>query len=96
MPALTVSSRSKLERASPDDDPLTRALAPPWNESPAERDARLRNEAAAKAHSDAIDADLEKQRATEKRGPKPLKVLLLGEYAGILLVVLPHIRYHST
>ena len=35
-------------------------------------------EQAAKATSDSIDADLEKLVMSEKRGPKPIKILLLG------------------
>lgn len=59
-----------------DNDPL--AIRPPLYESSEERNARLRMEQAAKAISDNIDADLEKSVISEKRGPKPIKILLLG------------------
>ena len=57
-------------------DPLT--IRPPPYESTEERNERLRMEQAAKATSDNIDADLEKLVMSEKRGPKPIKILLLG------------------
>ena len=59
-----------------DNDPL--AIRPPPYESSEERTERLRMEQAAKATSDSIDADLEKLVMSEKRGPKPMKILLLG------------------
>jgi guanine nucleotide-binding protein subunit alpha len=61
-----------------DTDPLAKVLEPPPNESPAEREARLFDEANAKRVSDSIDEELERQRMAEKRGPKAIKVLLLG------------------
>ena len=59
-----------------DNDPL--AIRPPLYESTEERNERLRMEQAAKVVSDNIDADLEKSVMSEKRGPKPIKILLLG------------------
>jgi guanine nucleotide-binding protein alpha-1 subunit len=59
-------------------DPLIKVLEPPPNESYAERQARLLEEAKAKRLSDSIDDELEKQRLAEKRGPRAAKVLLLG------------------
>ena len=59
-----------------DNDPLT--IRPPPYESSVERNERLRREQAAKTTSDNIDADLEKLVMSEKRGPKPIKILLLG------------------
>lgn len=61
------------------DDPLTAALAPPENESPAEREQRLKFELDAKRRSDAIDDEIDKQRSADKKAPKPIQVLLLGE-----------------
>ncbi len=61
-----------------DSDPLTAVLAPPPNESPADRESRLRAEAEAKRISDAIDEELQAQAKAEKKAPKPIKVLLLG------------------
>jgi guanine nucleotide-binding protein subunit alpha len=52
-------------------------LEPP-NESPAERQARLLDEAKAKRLSDSIDDELEKQRIADQKRPRGLKVLLLG------------------
>ncbi|KAG2367170.1 guanine nucleotide binding protein, alpha subunit [Suillus spraguei] len=69
---------SKRQRVS-DDDPLTRALAPPTYETPAERDERLAAELEAKRVSDAIDDELNKQRISDKKGPKAIKILLLGQ-----------------
>lgn len=67
------------ERMLSSDDPLTRALAPPPNESPQERTARLAAAAEAKRISDMIDEELARQRAAEKKGQRPVKILLLGE-----------------
>lgn len=64
-----------------DEDPLSRVLAPPLNETPADREARLLAEAEAKRISDAIDEELQQQHRAEKKGPKPIKVLLLGEWS---------------
>jgi guanine nucleotide-binding protein alpha-1 subunit len=59
-----------------DNDPL--ALHPPPSETTEERNTRLRREQEAQAVSDKIDADLERSLMSEKRGPKPIKILLLG------------------
>ncbi|EGO29383.1 hypothetical protein SERLADRAFT_457028 [Serpula lacrymans var. lacrymans S7.9] len=69
---------SKAFRSS-DDDPLARAIAPPLNESLAEREVRIHEEQEAKRISDAIDDELNRQRQAEKKGPKPIKILLLGQ-----------------
>lgn len=60
---------------SAEDDPLTRAMAPPPNETIQERDARIHKEREAKRVSDEIDEELKKG---QKKGPKPVKILLLG------------------
>ncbi|KAG8216486.1 guanine nucleotide binding protein, alpha subunit [Butyriboletus roseoflavus] len=62
-----------------DDDPLTRAIAPPPNETSAEREQRIAAEQEAKRVSDAIDEELNRQRIADKRNPKPVKILLLGQ-----------------
>ena len=62
-------------------DPLDMALRPPENESDDDRKARLSAEEEAKKVSDMIDEELKAQERAEKRGPKPIKVLLLGECA---------------
>ncbi|KAG0698709.1 guanine nucleotide binding protein, alpha subunit [Suillus ampliporus] len=46
---------------------------------PAEREHRLAVEQEAKRVSDAIDEELNRQRISEKRGPKAIKILLLGQ-----------------
>jgi hypothetical protein len=66
------------------DDPLTAALAPPQNESQEDREQRLRAELEAKRRSDAIDDEIDRQRSVDKKGVKPIKVLLLGEALAIL------------
>lgn len=60
-----------------DDDPLS--LRPPIFETHDERTARLAIEGRAKAVSDGIDEELEKARALERKGPKAIKILLLGQ-----------------
>ncbi|EDR12566.1 guanine nucleotide-binding protein alpha-4 subunit [Laccaria bicolor S238N-H82] len=62
-----------------EDDPLTNAIKPPPDETPEERQRRLRSEQDAKAISDSIDKELESQRASERNGQKPVKILLLGQ-----------------
>lgn len=59
-------------------DPLDMALRPPENESDEDRTARLSAEEEAKKVSDMIDEELKAQERAEKRGPKPIKILLLG------------------
>ena len=61
-----------------DDDPLSHVLAPPPNESPEDRKARLEAEAQAKAISDRIDAELQEELRAEKKSARPIKILLLG------------------
>ncbi|KAG6379714.1 guanine nucleotide binding protein, alpha subunit [Boletus reticuloceps] len=65
-------------RRHKDDDPLTRAIAPPPNETPTERELRMAAEQEAKRVSDAIDDELNRQRIAEKKSPRPVKILLLG------------------
>ncbi|KAF8577131.1 G-alpha-domain-containing protein [Ramaria rubella] len=60
------------------DDPLSRALQPPPDETPAEREDRIRAEREAKRVSDEIDEELRKERAAAKR-KKIVRVLLLGQ-----------------
>ncbi|KAF9261998.1 G-alpha-domain-containing protein [Marasmius fiardii PR-910] len=62
-----------------EEDPLTRAILPPLNESPEARQARERAEAEAKRINDEIDEQLKKERDNEKRRKKPVKLLLLGQ-----------------
>jgi guanine nucleotide-binding protein alpha-1 subunit len=70
-----------------DDDPLAHAIAPPPNESPEARQARVNLEKKAKLRSDAIDEELNRQRSAEKKGGKPIKVLLLGAFLSLSLFI---------
>jgi len=72
MPATVIGHKWNAD----DDDPLV--LRPPLSETMEERNVRLATEQEAKAVSDKIDADLEKTVVSEKKGPKPIKILLLG------------------
>ncbi|KAJ3782201.1 guanine nucleotide binding protein, alpha subunit [Lentinula aff. detonsa] len=69
---------SRIYDASDDWDPLTNAISPPPDESAQEREDRIKQELEAKQKSDAIDEDLNRQRVLERKGPKPVRVLLLG------------------
>ncbi|TFY82532.1 hypothetical protein EWM64_g1482 [Hericium alpestre] len=62
-----------------DKDPLSIAWAPPANETPEEKAARLEREAAAQRVSDAIDESLKAESAALKKRPKAIKLLLLGQ-----------------
>ncbi|KZT43701.1 guanine nucleotide binding protein, alpha subunit [Sistotremastrum suecicum HHB10207 ss-3] len=68
----TVSRRRSIS------DPLAFALLPPPNETPAEREQRLRREAEAKKVNDDIDDMLKAERAAQKKR-KEVKILLLGQ-----------------
>ncbi|CDO77487.1 hypothetical protein BN946_scf184902.g21 [Trametes cinnabarina] len=61
-----------------DEDPLSRLLAPPPNESPEEREIRLKLEAEARLRSERIDEQLRAEKAALKKN-RPVKVLLLGQ-----------------
>ncbi len=54
-------------------------LRPPLDETPAQRDARIRAEQNAKRVSDAIDEQLRTERAGLKRSRPDVKILLLGQ-----------------
>ncbi len=60
------------------EDPLTRALAPPPDETPEQREVRLNKEAEAQRVSDLIDESLRAERTAWKKR-KVMKVLLLGQ-----------------
>ncbi|KAF5359996.1 hypothetical protein D9758_007631 [Tetrapyrgos nigripes] len=70
---------SRIRSPIDEGDPLTLAMAPPEDESQLQKELRLQMEAEAKKRSDAIDEELERQRQAEKRNPKPVRVLLLGQ-----------------
>ena len=67
------------------DDPLTRAIAPPPDETSEERDLRIAAELEAERVSDAIDDELNRQRIADEKNPKPVKILLLGALSAPLL-----------
>lgn len=60
-------------------DPLTAALLPPTNESPIERDLRLKAEIDAKKVSDNIDEMIRQERSEQKKTKAEVNVLLLGQ-----------------
>ncbi|KAH8824047.1 guanine nucleotide binding protein, alpha subunit [Flagelloscypha sp. PMI_526] len=62
-----------------DDDPLTLALQPPEDETPAERSLREHYEAEARRISDEIDEQIRREREAEKKKRRPVKLLLLGQ-----------------
>ncbi|KAJ7275084.1 guanine nucleotide binding protein, alpha subunit [Mycena rebaudengoi] len=70
---------TRIGRRSTDVDPFASVVAPPENETPAQREERLLLEKEAKQISDAIDEQLNREKAQQKKGPKPVKVLLLGQ-----------------
>jgi guanine nucleotide-binding protein alpha-1 subunit len=76
--ALRIKYRRHPNIRHPDEDPLTKALAPPANETEVEREARLAAEGEAQKRSDMIDDELNRQRVVEKK-TQCVRVLLLGE-----------------
>ncbi|PCH44626.1 G-alpha-domain-containing protein [Wolfiporia cocos MD-104 SS10] len=71
-------SRSKFLPAAL-DDPLAAAIAPPADETEAERAARLQKETEAKRISDDIDEGIRQERDAWKRNKALFKLLLLGQ-----------------
>ncbi|OBZ74732.1 Guanine nucleotide-binding protein alpha-1 subunit [Grifola frondosa] len=61
-----------------DEDPLTILLAPPVNETPEQKEIRLKVEAEARQVSERIDEQLKAERAAQKKN-RFIKVLLLGQ-----------------
>ncbi|KAJ7128078.1 guanine nucleotide binding protein, alpha subunit [Mycena filopes] len=70
---------TKIRGRATDDDPFAMFLAPPEGETPQQREVRLLLEKEAKEISDSIDEQLSREKAQEKKGPRPVKVLLLGQ-----------------
>ena len=60
-------------------DPISRALLPPEDESPTEREKRLKQEQEAKKVSDSIDEQILKEKAALKKQKNIVKILLLGQ-----------------
>ena len=65
-------------RTANDDDPLTKLMQPPEDETPEELNARLVAEVEAQTRSNAIDEEINRQKQELKKAPKPVRVLLLG------------------
>lgn len=82
-----MASAAALFSSADADDPLTRALQPPPDESPDDRDARLQQQRAAQAVSHEIDQTLQEDKKAYDRRKKAIKILLLG--APSLLPPLP-------
>lgn len=70
--------RHQADAGNQDDDPLTKAIAPPPNETEVERAVRVAAEREAQKISDAIDEELNRQRMHERK-VKCVRVLLLGK-----------------
>jgi hypothetical protein len=77
-PARDMPMPKRFRRERHDNDPLDTVTAPPPGETPAEREERLLAEQRAKQVSDAIDEEINRERIAAKRGPKAVKILLLG------------------
>ena len=60
-------------------DPLAAALLPPPDESPIEREVRLKAEIDAKKVSDSIDEMIRQERNDQKKSKAEVNVLLLGQ-----------------
>ncbi|KAF8893912.1 guanine nucleotide binding protein, alpha subunit [Infundibulicybe gibba] len=61
-----------------DDDPLTRIIAPSPDETPQQREERIKAEKEAQNRSNAIDEEINRQRIAERK-TKCVRVLLLGK-----------------
>jgi guanine nucleotide-binding protein subunit alpha len=62
-----------------EDDPLTLAILPPVDETPAQRQVRESAESEARRISEEIDEQLRSEKAALKKKKRPVKVLLLGQ-----------------
>ncbi|KAF8963893.1 guanine nucleotide binding protein, alpha subunit [Flammula alnicola] len=75
--------KNKLEYPTPRrrtiSDPLAAALLPPPDESPTDRDIRLKAEIDAKKVSDSIDDMIRQERNERKKSKAEVSVLLLGQ-----------------
>lgn len=60
-------------------DPFAAALQPPPNESPTQRELRLKAETDAKKVSDGIDEMIRQERIERKKSRAEVNVLLLGQ-----------------
>lgn len=80
-------SKQSLDGSSGDlnDDPLSRALMPPKDESPEDKARRLHAMHEATRVSREIDESLQESRRAMERRKKAIKVLLLGASARIIV-----------
>ncbi|GLB43580.1 putative G protein alpha subunit [Lyophyllum shimeji] len=76
---MTKSKREPSSRRRSMSDPLAAALLPPPNESPIERELRLKRETEARKTSENIDEMIRQERIQKKRTKADVKVLLLGQ-----------------
>lgn len=70
---------------------MTKAMAPPPDETEEQRNVRIAQEQEEKRISDEIDEEL---RKSAKKGAKPVKILLLGE--STVLVCVYTLTVHSS
>lgn len=71
---------SSLFTASDADDPLSKALQPPPDETPDDRARRIQQQKEAQAISHRIDEDIQESRKAFERRKKAIKILLLGTH----------------
>lgn len=77
---------SSLFTANDADDPLSKALQPPPDESPDDRARRIQQQKEAQAISHRIDEDIQESRKAFERRKKAIKILLLGAHTRSPLV----------
>lgn len=66
------------------DDPLSRAMVPPPDETPGQRTQRICQEDEAVRISRGIDLELQREQAEKKKHRPEIKVLLLGMFLSVL------------
>jgi hypothetical protein len=76
-------------------DPLAAALLPPPNESPVQREMRLKAETEAKKVSEGIDEMIRQERYERKKSKAEVNVLLLGQSESGKSTTLKREYYHS-
>ena len=72
--------RTPRPNVSLNEDPLAKALLPPPNESPSEREKRMEAQAEAIRISKEIDESLQESRKVWENRKNGIKVLLLGKH----------------
>ncbi|PPQ98404.1 hypothetical protein CVT24_004083 [Panaeolus cyanescens] len=71
--------RSTVDLNADDSDPLSRVLLPSIYETLEEREARIALQLEEKKRSDAIDEEINRQKLENKKAPRCVRVLLLGQ-----------------